>query len=277
MNRKSWIVFILFLLWGGGSTYWYICRIKGFCARTAQAQAPVPAEEEKPVAPKDIITYKWGSPGPHWIDTLALKKYAGEWKKELTAGKKLLVTGPYTQSETTLNEHPGLVRAHKIIVLLARWMNVKPDSLFKAEETLVSMPSDSILKGFQNRFKIITDNAFVQENNGKVLIYFPFNSDKQITTPEILGYLDELANRLKARPDMKIRVTGHTDNIGPAEVNKKMGYFRAKRIKDLLVQKGVNPNQIEVDSKGEANPIADNSTAEGRRKNRRVEISFLNQ
>ncbi len=273
MNYKSFVVLVLFFLWSGGSTYWYVCKIKGFCENVKQAENNLPdKKEEVHSTPPDIITYKINNFQPEVNDSTQLKNFILELKNHLTGGKKLLVIGPYSAQETLSVQHPGLKRAENLKQYLTRWI---PDSLIKTDEVRVEV-FDSTLIGFKNRLKTIQDNEFVQENNGKVLIYFPFNSDKQITTPEILEYLNELANELKKNPSMKIIITGHTDNIGDAQVNKKMGFFRAERIKKILLSHGVNESQIQTKSMGEEQPIADNKTPEGRKKNRRVEITIVN-
>ena len=68
---------------------------------------------------------------------------------------------------------------------------------------------------------------------------------------------------------------GHTDSIGSAEYNQKLSLRRAEAVKSYLVSKGVAASRIFVEGKGEAQPVADNKTKEGRAKNRRVEIEVV--
>ena len=87
------------------------------------------------------------------------------------------------------------------------------------------------------------------------------------------------AYREKAKAEMssasKVKITGHTDNVGTADYNKKLSLKRAEAIRDYLVSLGVDPGKLEVSGEGEARPIADNKTAEGRAKNRRVEVEVI--
>ena len=87
------------------------------------------------------------------------------------------------------------------------------------------------------------------------------------------------AYREKAKGEMssasKIRITGHTDNVGTDEYNKKLSLTRAEAIRDYLVSLGGDPAKMEVSGEGETRPIADNKTAEGRAKNRRVEVEVV--
>lgn len=83
---------------------------------------------------------------------------------------------------------------------------------------------------------------------------------------------DNIAAILKAYPDVKIMVEGYTDNRGNADSNKKLSRQRADAVKVRLTQQGINENRIQVTGFGDANPVADNETAEGRAQNRRIEV-----
>jgi OOP family OmpA-OmpF porin len=101
-----------------------------------------------------------------------------------------------------------------------------------------------------------------------------FDFDKAVLKPEgkeaIKSYREETRSKL-SRAD-KVIITGHTDNKGTAAYNKKLSLRRAQSVRDYLVSLGVDPGKLEVRGEGLAKPIADNSTEEGRAKNRRVEI-----
>jgi len=73
----------------------------------------------------------------------------------------------------------------------------------------------------------------------------------------------------------KITITGHTDNTGSADYNMKLSLRRAEAVRDHLVGLGIDPNKLEVKGEGMSNPIADNSTEQGRAKNRRVEVEII--
>lgn len=72
--------------------------------------------------------------------------------------------------------------------------------------------------------------------------------------------------------NLKIIRVGHTCDIGSEETNIRIGQQRAETIKTYLVSKGIAANRIQVTSKGEADPIAPNTSEENRRQNRRVEV-----
>ncbi len=86
--------------------------------------------------------------------------------------------------------------------------------------------------------------------------------------------LDELADLLQRHPTAHITLIGHTDNVGSAEYNQRLSEGRVKSVKAELVKRGIDADRINTIGKGESEPVADNSTAEGRAENRRVEIVF---
>lgn len=88
--------------------------------------------------------------------------------------------------------------------------------------------------------------------------------------------LETIYNLLVQAEQTKVKLVGHTDNTGSNNINQPLSYDRANAVVNYLVQRGISKNRIqEVDGKGSAEPIADNSTANGRAENRRVQITLL--
>ncbi|HAM35812.1 MAG TPA: hypothetical protein DEB40_12230 [Elusimicrobia bacterium] len=104
-------------------------------------------------------------------------------------------------------------------------------------------------------------------------IQFDFDSDK--IRAESFPSLDLIADVLLKNPRVKIRISAHTCIIGSAEYNQELSERRAKSVKAYLVKQGVPPPFIRYRGWGFTQPIADNSTEEGRVKNRRVEFHLL--
>lgn len=86
--------------------------------------------------------------------------------------------------------------------------------------------------------------------------------------------LTEVASVLGTKPQAQAVIVGHTDSTGSEAYNQTLSERRAQAVVDLLIDLGVNPERLESWGEGESNPIADNTTAEGRAKNRRVEITI---
>ena len=102
-----------------------------------------------------------------------------------------------------------------------------------------------------------------------------FDFDKAVLKAEGRARLDDVVSTLAGADIEKITVVGHTDSVGTAVYNVRLSVRRAEAVKAYLVGKDIEPDLIETDGKGEAEPIADNGTAEGRAQNRRVEIGVI--
>jgi outer membrane protein OmpA-like peptidoglycan-associated protein len=84
--------------------------------------------------------------------------------------------------------------------------------------------------------------------------------------------LDEIFSSSVIAENLKLGIYGHTDNVGNESANQSLSERRANAVRAYLLKKGVSEAQIETKGFGSANPIADNTSAEGKSKNRRVEI-----
>ena len=102
-----------------------------------------------------------------------------------------------------------------------------------------------------------------------------FDFDKSVLKPEGKEQLTALVGKLKDVNVEAIVATGHTDSIGKAEYNQKLSVRRAESVKAFLVSSGVAADRVYTSGKGATQPVADNKKAEGRAKNRRVEIEVV--
>ncbi|SHH07763.1 OmpA family protein [Massilia sp. CF038] len=84
--------------------------------------------------------------------------------------------------------------------------------------------------------------------------------------------LERFAQTLNDNPATTVSIIGHTDNTGSDAVNNPLSIDRAARTRDYLAQRGVSPNRVMIDGRGEHEPVASNETESGRARNRRVEI-----
>ena len=87
--------------------------------------------------------------------------------------------------------------------------------------------------------------------------------------------LRKFAANLSEHSDTDLMIIGHTDNTGTDRVNNPLSYNRAASVRSFLAGQGVSSSRMKVEGKGSYEPVADNSTAAGRRENRRVEVYIL--
>ena len=102
-----------------------------------------------------------------------------------------------------------------------------------------------------------------------------FDFDKSVLKPEGKAKLDDLVSKVKNINLEVIIAVGHTDSVGTDAYNQRLSVRRAEAVKAYLVSKGIEKNRVYTEGKGEKQPVADNKTAEGRAKNRRVEIEVV--
>lgn len=103
-----------------------------------------------------------------------------------------------------------------------------------------------------------------------------FDFDKSVIKPEGRQMLDGLIGKINKEFNLEVVIAvGHTDSIGTDAYNQKLGLRRAEAVKAYLVSRGIEKSRVYTESKGERQPVADNKTAQGRAKNRRVEIEVV--
>jgi type IX secretion system PorP/SprF family membrane protein len=102
-----------------------------------------------------------------------------------------------------------------------------------------------------------------------------FEFDKAVVQKGSFGALESIVNILNNKSELKISLQGHTDAQGPENYNVMLSKNRVSAVRDFLLSNGINANRIVIEALGEKVPIADNSSKEGRKLNRRVEVRFI--
>lgn len=108
-----------------------------------------------------------------------------------------------------------------------------------------------------------------------VVISRAFNFDSLQLSPATNSILDQQAEVMRNSPDLRMQIIGHTDSVGTEAYNNSLGRRRALSAKTYLERKGVASQRMEVISRGESQPIANNDTEEGRAMNRRIELRYV--
>lgn len=125
--------------------------------------------------------------------------------------------------------------------------------------------------------KVIRKSIPIVELGRKLILEHLLFGVASYSLPPLVPELDILTDFMKAKPNIKILVEGHTDAIGGLESNQTLSEKRAEAVRDYLINKGIEPNRIETMGFGKSKPIANNNTAFGRQLNRRTEIVIISK
>ena len=121
-----------------------------------------------------------------------------------------------------------------------------------------------------------TGIAVTQTADNQLMINIPsdisFAVGRSDIQPNFAPVLDQFAEGLRNNPYTDVRIVGHTDSTGSDAINNPLSMDRAASTRNYLTARGVDGRRIAIDGMGERHPIATNDTAEGRARNRRVEI-----
>jgi len=129
-------------------------------------------------------------------------------------------------------------------------------------------------KALEMKAKLLDAEAMkaALDAQGHVALYINFDTDATAIKPESQPILAEIVKLLKAHPDLKLEVQGHTDNAGTPAHNQQLSTGRASAVLGALLAQGIAIDRLTAKGYGQAKPIADNASDDGKAKNRRVEL-----
>ncbi|AKF85930.1 hypothetical protein MFUL124B02_18925 [Myxococcus fulvus 124B02] len=110
-----------------------------------------------------------------------------------------------------------------------------------------------------------------------VLAGVGFEEGSARLTPQSDASVGQLASVLREKPNARVRIEGHTDSTGDANVNRQLAQQRAEAVRSALVADGISANRVDVAAVGSGQPVASNDTAQGRDMNRRIEVQVLSR
>ncbi|MDO4690825.1 MAG: OmpA family protein [Fusobacterium sp.] len=168
-----------------------------------------------------------------------------------------------------------------LILSLIACRNTKNTSYIK--DLGLSSDSNYSLQDLESNKKRLEDiivfnekGVSIRREGNNLILSMPelilFDFDKYEVKDGIKPSLSTLARALKENKDIRIKIDGYTDFIGSEGYNLELSVKRAKAIKNFLVSKGAIENNISIEGYGKQNPVATNSTEQGRARNRRVEF-----
>lgn len=106
-------------------------------------------------------------------------------------------------------------------------------------------------------------------------MYINFDTDKATIRPESGPTIAEVLTLLQQNPQLRLAVQGHTDNVGTAPHNQQLSTARARAVVAELTKAKIDTSRLKAAGFGQSKPLADNTTEQGRAKNRRVELVKL--
>ena len=184
------------------------------------------------------------------------------------AGKKLLLVGPYFGSE---DPSMGTARAEAVKALFTE---LEPDMIVTDTRLGGDCEATKTNMLHELRYGWVFRNENIIQDLDRTLVFYKYDSDIEVKTPNVEPYFNELSEFLKRTGDRAL-ITGHTDSDGEDAYNMELGLKRAEEYKAHLVSLGVDPSKLDTESKGESEPIRPNDTPENKQMNRRVEIHII--
>jgi outer membrane protein OmpA-like peptidoglycan-associated protein len=199
------------------------------------------------------------------------------------------VEGDYHYWDYATRENTSAIQIFRNVENALKAAGFKID-LSRSPETLVGHKGKTWIyiesRGTYYNQTIVTEKAMQQEmavdasslnnditSSGHVAVYgIHFDTGKATIQPDSESVLGEIVKMLQDNADLKLRIEGHTDNQGNASTNQALSDRRAQAVVAYLVAHGIDASRLSAKGMGQSQPVADNSTDDGRAKNRRVEL-----
>ena len=189
-------------------------------------------------------------------------------KVKLAFGKLCPVAheAPVLSKPDTLSA-PARDTVERVLVIRDTVIKVVHDTVY-VKNTVIKTVTDTVTIVKEVPVEI---QQFMRELSGGL-----FKTGSSVLNKSTAVGLDKVADWIKSTPNAKIQIAGYTDSVGSDASNLKLSQARAKAVYTYLVSKGCNAKMLSYKGYGKKDPVADNSTAEGRAANRRVELKILN-
>jgi OmpA-OmpF porin, OOP family len=292
MNFNKLLIWLLTVLWFAAGAWWYSHSSCSSCnAETAAVVAPVSTSacpsfsfNDGSFTQNNVENLRFAKSGFEPVISNAMTTTLNDITKyavEQNPSRLLTITGQYGNAEvnSTKFENLGLARADALKKLLIARGIAEKNIAIKAElneslcynATSDTFTGGALLTMVPAEIKV-GDTALAAPLFDPRTVYFNTGKNNLNITPELENYLVKVAAYLATNKDKKLLVTGHTDNVGDPNKNVTLSADRAAFVKTILSKRGIPAAQIITEGKGMQVPIADNATAEGKAKNRRVTI-----
>ncbi len=205
--------------------------------------------------------------------------------------RNVVLTGNYSPSEHNRTRYLdlGFARADAIRNLLISYGANKQDIIIQSMvrndlKFNRNLLFDGLTFSFEKKDEPFTEvplkegivkTAQTVEKIRPLNLYYDNNTDFVNNSPQLKDYLSNLDIYLDEHPDSKVLLVGHTDSVGASTKNEQLSKKRAFSVKTLMENFGIAAQRIMIDYQGDKKPLASNSTVNGRKKNRRVEVRIV--
>ena len=248
---------------------------------------------------EEVLTYKTNplnkdTDGDGLMDGQEVKKYRTDPLNPDTDGDKLTdgdeVLSYLTDPLRMDTDGDGLIDGDEVLTYKTDPLNIDTDKdeLTDGNEVMIhktnpliadtdngGVPDGKEIQLALNPLDPSDDVPIINVGERIILEGVNFETNKTELLPYARQILDQVATSLLMNPTAEVAIHGHTDNVGGAKYNMQLSLGRAEAVKAYLVSKGISAGRITTKGFGFTKPIADNSTAEGRAKNRRIEFVRL--
>ncbi len=198
---------------------------------------------------------------------LAVRKLVPTRAQKLTAKRRKAAEERQQQALQSRKTIPTPVAADSLVAITPADTS---KSAIAAVEIEKMEPLDSAPEALAQAGKLKQEPLVVE----KVTLHFAFDFNSSDLDDATEDFLEELTVTLKENNYLKVKIEGHTDNIGSDKFNQRLSLKRAEAVKHLLLKKGIAEERLSTEGKGLHYPLNDNLTEEDRAKNRRVEITL---
>ena len=224
---------------------------------------------------------KNGNYTPDELKSLAEKAAAAAQKSiDIAAIVKPIMLESMTGEEVILSWNI-LPKDYKL-AYLPSWKSDNIKSEIPKEKKIAEIPAEPTGTNLSNIDEIFSagDAEIRESENGKIirLRNFSFSPMGTVLNDKDKLLLNKIIEAIKLFPNSNVKITGYTDNVGIKSVNQKLSLKRAKSVKKYIIDNSdIAPYRLIAEGRGETQPVADNHTYEGRKKNRRIEIEIIKE
>ncbi len=182
------------------------------------------------------------------------------------------------KADTLNNMETSLARVEQENADVQEMIEGYKSDIQSAKATISSLESDiNAIDAFVNPETVFDkDGVIIKQERDTLTLIMPtdvvFDFNKATIKNEFKPMLDTVAEALNIYTALKVKIDGHTDNVGEYNYNMNLSKKRAESAKNYLVSKGVDTKRIETEGFSFSKPVASNATQEGRDKNRRIEV-----